>query len=128
MHLRLYLLSFAVGCSLESHPCVVAAKRKEAVKTERRHDILQLSPECKRGNGDSCNALGDIYATPEWGGGKMVTVAKHLNNRACENGNGEGCYQIGAWGSGCELGHTHSCELAGCVSIEMVTASMSAVQ
>jgi hypothetical protein len=62
MHLRLYLLSFAVGCSLESHPCVVAAKRKEAVKTERRHDILQLSPECKRGNGDSCNALGDIYA------------------------------------------------------------------
>jgi hypothetical protein len=126
MYWAFLLTSF--GCSLESHPCVLAKKRKTAIKESRTLAIKRLSPACKQGDGDACNALGDIYATPGWGGGKMVSLAMVLYNHACENGNAEGCYQIGAWDSGCELGHAHSCELAGCLSIEMVTAGMSVVQ
>lgn len=119
----LLLLMSLSGCSIDSGCCVLAKKRKHTMRDSRIRNILRLSPECKNGDVDACTALGNIYATAGWGGGKKIFLVKILYNQACSGGKGDGCFEIGACGQGCGFGHKQSCEFADCVSIDVEEVS-----
>ena len=110
------LITLLFGCFQAPEPVKPATIQPSLETTQRRTIIKRLSPGCKAGDGDACNDLADLYATAGWGGGKMVTIARSLYNRACGYGNPEGCYQIGAWSQGCDLGHAQSCDFVDCFS------------
>ena len=110
------LLLLFIGCNERTEELDGLGAASSLENVQRRTLIHHLAGQCKAKDGAACNTLGDLYATPGWGGGKMVTVARNLYSRACGLGHPEGCFQVSAWSQACDLGHPKSCELVDCLS------------